>query len=46
VLAEQQKEWTQRRRYLGLYILAKNRLTKITDPNLTDPEVTITAITP
>jgi putative transposase len=45
VLAEQHDEWTEMRRYIGLDILAKSRLTKITDPNTTDPEVTITAIT-
>jgi putative transposase len=45
VLAEQHDEWTEMRRYIGLDILAKSRLTKITDPNSTDPEVTITAIT-
>ena len=33
------------RRYLGLDILAKSRLTKITNQNLIDEEVTITAIT-
>jgi putative transposase len=45
VLAEQHDEWTEMRRYIGLDILAKSRMTKITDPNPTDPEVTITAIT-
>jgi putative transposase len=45
VLAEQHDEWTEMRRYIGLDILAKSRLTKITDPNPTHPEVTITAIT-
>jgi hypothetical protein len=38
-------EWTEQRRYLGLDILAKSRLTKITNQNPTDEEVTITAIT-
>ena len=38
-------EWTEMRRYIGLDILAKSRLTKITNPNPTDPEVTITAMT-
>ena len=42
VLAEQHDEWTEMRRYIGLDILAKSRMTKITDPNPTDPEVTIT----
>jgi putative transposase len=45
VLAEQHDEWTEMRRYIGLDIPAKSRLTKITDPNPTGPEVTITAIT-
>jgi transposase-like protein len=45
VLAEQHDEWTEMRRYIGPDILTKSRLTKITDPNSTDPEVTITAIT-
>src|SRR3954463_13418901 len=31
VLAEQHDEWTEQRRYLGLEILAKSRLTKITN---------------
>jgi transposase-like protein len=45
VLAEQHDEWTEQRRYLGLDILAKSRLTKITNENPIDEEVTITAIT-
>ena len=45
VLAEQHDEWTEQRRYLGLDILAKSRLIKITNQNPTDKEVTITAIT-
>jgi putative transposase len=45
VLAEQHDEWTEQRRYLGLDILAKSRLIKITNQNLTDEEVTITSIT-
>src|SRR5215210_2412354 len=45
VLAEQHDEWTEQRRYLGLDILSKSRLTKITNENPTDQEVTITAIT-
>jgi putative transposase len=45
VLAEQHDEWTEQRRYLGLDMLAKSRLTKITNENLIDEEVTITAIT-
>ena len=35
VLAEQHDEWTEQRRYLGLDILAKSRLTKITNPHPT-----------
>jgi putative transposase len=45
VLAEQHDEWTEQRRYLGLEILAKSRLTKITNVQPADQEVTITAIT-
>src|SRR5215211_1184119 len=45
VLAEQHDEWTEQRRYLGLEILAKSRLTKITNDHPSDEEVTITAIT-
>ena len=37
-------EWTEQRRYLGLDILAKSRLTKITNDKPTDEEVTITAV--
>jgi transposase-like protein len=45
VLAEQHDEWTEMRRYIGLDILAKSRLAKITNETSTDQEVTITAIT-
>jgi putative transposase len=45
VLAEQHDEWTEMRRYIGLDILTKSRLNKITNQNPADPEVTITAIT-
>ena len=45
VLAEQHDEWTEQRRYLGLDILAKSRLIKITNETSADQEVTITAIT-
>ena len=45
VLAEQHDEWTEQRRYLGLDILAKSRLTTITNESPTNEEVTITAIT-
>jgi putative transposase len=42
VLAEQHDEWTEQRRYIGLDVLAKSRLTIIeTEPE----EVTLTAIT-
>ena len=45
MLAEQHDEWTEQRRYIGLDILAKSRLTKITNQTSTDQEVTTTAIT-
>jgi putative transposase len=45
VLAQQHDEWTEQRRYLGMEILAKSRLTKITNKNTISEEVTITAIT-
>jgi putative transposase len=45
VLAEQHDEWTEMRRYIGLDILARSRLAKITNENLIGEEVTITAIT-
>ncbi len=45
VLAEQHDEWTEMRRYIGLDILAKSRLTLITTPTETEQEVTIPAIT-
>ena len=45
VLAEQHDEWTEQRRYIGLDILAKSRLTNIPKETSTDQEVTITAIT-
>src|SRR5215218_11019166 len=45
VLAEQHDEWTEMRRYIGLDILTRSRLAKITDSNPTDPQVTMTAIT-
>jgi transposase-like protein len=44
VLAEQHDEWTEMRRYIGLDVLAKSRLTLLETP--TDTEgVTMTAIT-
>src|SRR6059058_1407119 len=36
VLAEQHDEWTEGRRYLGLDVLNRSRLTLITDPDNTD----------
>ncbi len=43
VLAEQHDEWTEMRRYIGLEILAKSRLSVI--ENTESEEVTLTAIT-
>jgi putative transposase len=43
VLAEQHDEWTEMRRYIGLDILAKSRLTIV--ENTEHEEVTLTAIT-
>ncbi len=37
VLAEQHDEWTEGRRYLGLDILARARITLVPDP-ITTPE--------
>ncbi len=45
VLAEQHDEWTEMRRYIGLDVLAKSRLTLITTPPDPEQEVTIPAIT-
>jgi len=44
VLAEQHDEWTEGRRYLGLDVLAKSRLT-IIEGNPTPEEVTMPALT-
>ncbi len=44
VLAEQHDEWTEMRRYIGLDVLAKSRLTLLETPPDTE-EVTMTAIT-
>jgi len=44
VLAEQHDEWTEMRRYIGLDVLAKSRLTLLQTPTDTE-EVTMTAIT-
>src|ERR671911_1580715 len=38
VLAEQHDEWTETRRYIGLDLLAKSRLAKITNETSTDQE--------
>jgi putative transposase len=43
VLAEQHDEWTEMRRYIGLDVLAKSRLTPA-EPTSSE-EVTLTAIT-
>jgi putative transposase len=43
VLAEQHDEWTEMRRYIGLDVLAKSRLTIVENPE--PEEVTLTAIT-
>ena len=42
VLAEQHDEWTEGRRYLGLDVLSRSRITILTgdQPQTTDPEVT------
>ena len=43
VLAEQHDEWTEMRRYIGLDVLAKSRLTNSRTSQA--EEVTLTAIT-
>jgi transposase-like protein len=45
VLAEQHDEWTEGRRYLGLDVLAKSRLTIINGDTTTDEEVPLPALT-
>jgi transposase-like protein len=45
VLAEQHDEWTEGRRYLGLDVLAKSRLTIIDGDTTTAEEVTLPALT-
>src|SRR4051794_6125168 len=45
VLAEQHDEWTEMRRYIGLDILTKSRLTLIKSPPEHEQEVTVPAIT-
>jgi putative transposase len=45
VLAEQHDEWAEGRRYLGLEIIAKSRLTKITNDNPESEVMTPAALT-
>ncbi len=45
VLAEQHDEWAEGRRYLGLDILVKSRLTKITNDNPESEAMTPAALT-
>jgi transposase-like protein len=45
VLAEQHDEWTEGRRYLGLDVLAKSRLTIIAGDPANEQEVTLPALT-
>jgi putative transposase len=45
VLAEQHDEWTEMRRYIGLDVLAKSRLTVLTGEVITTEEVPPAAIT-
>ena len=45
VLAEQHDEWAEGRRYLGLDILAKSRLTKINNDNRESEVMTPAALT-
>jgi transposase-like protein len=45
VLAEQHDEWTEGRRYLGLDVLAKSRLTVINGDTTSNEEVTLPALT-
>jgi putative transposase len=45
VLAEQHDEWTEGRRYLGLDVLAKSRLTIINGGTTSGEEVTLPALT-
>jgi putative transposase len=45
VLAEQHDEWAEGRRYLGLEILAKSRLTKINNDKRESEAMTKTALT-
>jgi putative transposase len=45
VLAEQHDEWTEGRRYLGLDVLAKSRLTVIDGDRTNEEEVSLPALT-
>ena len=45
VLAEQHDEWTEGRRYLGIDVLAKSRLTILDGDTTTSEEVTLPALT-
>ena len=42
VLAEQHDEWTEGRRYLGLDVLARSRMTVVPDPTTTDNNSEVT----
>ena len=42
VLAEQHDEWTEGRRYLGLEVLARSRMTVVPDPTTTDNSSEVT----
>jgi hypothetical protein len=44
VLAEQHDEWTEGRRYLGLDVLARSRITIITDTKEADQTSAIPAL--
>jgi hypothetical protein len=46
VLAEQHDEWAEGRRYLGLDVLTRARLTPVPDPTTNTEEVTTTSIIP
>ncbi|MFZ2749517.1 MAG: IS256 family transposase, partial [Propioniciclava sp.] len=43
VLAEQTDEWAEGRRYLGLDILTRSRLTTVPPEEVTDPPLALTA---
>ena len=46
VLAEQHDEWAEGRRYLGLDVLARARITAVPDPTTSTEEVTTTDTIP